>query len=252
MQKKIWLLALAMVGAVLLSGTAAWAESEFYVIAAGPNAVGTKITSVPYTIINPGFYYLTGNLSYSGTTGAITISANDVTLDLMGFSLTGPGDGMNGYAIYMSGRTNVEVRNGTLRGFACGIVEENGTNHRVINVRAINNGKGIYLFGKNHLIKNCSGSNNLDIGLFVESGLITDSAAHNNDAGIGMFGPGSVLGNTACNNGHANFRLGYEVATSIMVDRNSAFGLSRNYYILLGTTGIVGLDTGTKTNAGAP
>ena len=52
--------------------------------------MGTKITSVPYTITQPGFYLLTGNLTYNGTGNAIAVGANvkDVVIDLMGFSLT--------------------------------------------------------------------------------------------------------------------------------------------------------------------
>ena len=46
----------------------------------------TPISSLPYTISEPGSYYLTGNLS--STTNGIVIESNFVTVDLMGFSLT--------------------------------------------------------------------------------------------------------------------------------------------------------------------
>src|ERR1039458_3298480 len=49
----------------------------------------TPISSVPYTISAPGSYYLTGNLAVSSGT-AITIAANQVTLDLNGFTLSSP------------------------------------------------------------------------------------------------------------------------------------------------------------------
>ncbi len=88
MNKRIFILAVAVVA--LLIGSAARAQ-EFYVIAGGATAVGTKITSLPYTISSPGFYYLTGNLSYTGSGNGITVSSDDVTLDLMGFRLSGPG-----------------------------------------------------------------------------------------------------------------------------------------------------------------
>src|ERR1051325_5982475 len=46
----------------------------------------TPISSLPFSITQPGSYYLSGNLT--GTTG-ITIAASGVTLDLNGFELVG-------------------------------------------------------------------------------------------------------------------------------------------------------------------
>ncbi|MCX5891221.1 MAG: hypothetical protein NTY36_17490 [Deltaproteobacteria bacterium] len=255
MQKKIWLWALIL-AAIVTVGNIAWAQSDFYVIAGGGPPVGTKITSLPdagLTISSPGFYFLAGNLNYKGTGNAITIGADDVTLDLMGFTMIGPGgnSGVNG--IYMNGHNNVEVRNGTVRGFSTGVLEDSisgtGSKDRSINVRAYHNNSGIILLDNNNLIRDCSASNNNNTGLYVGSGLIVDSEANNNGlAGIALDGPGSVLGNTACNNGSYNFYLGTGVATSILADRNSAYGLSPNYFIYLKTSGVVI----TANNSGTP
>jgi hypothetical protein len=245
MKKRFW--AAAAVFAMLLIGSAAWAD--FYVIAGG-GAVGTKIISVPYTISTPGFYYLGGNLTHSGDGNAITVSADNVTLDLMGFRLHHEGDMENSYGVYMSARTNVEVRNGTVSGFFIGIAEVsnlNGNKHRAIDIRATNTNTGIWFYGKNHLIKNCNGSNNSNYGLYVMNGMIADCVAADNNYGIAMEGPGSVTGNTARNNQVRNFSVGSGGATSILVDRNSAFGLTPNYYIPALTTGVT-----MGTNAGAP
>jgi len=80
-----------------------------------PAGVGTQITAVPYTITAPGFYYLGGNLS-----GRIYVHSSNVTLDLMGFTISGSGVG-SGTGISISGTTsgleNVEIRNGTIRNF---------------------------------------------------------------------------------------------------------------------------------------
>ena len=65
MKRKYWLLLLVF--AVLLNGNPVLADGDFYVVAVG-GGVGTKITSLPYIITNPGFYYLTSNLSYSSGT----------------------------------------------------------------------------------------------------------------------------------------------------------------------------------------
>jgi hypothetical protein len=251
MKRKLWLLAL--VGAMLLSVSPVLADGDFYVIAGG-GGVGTKITSLPYTITQSGFYYLVGALTYNGSTSAITVNCDDVTIDLMGFKLAYTGSNQV-YGIAIWGKKNVEVRNGTIRGFYVGVVEPfelQGANHRVINVRAVSNtipgAYGIALSGNNHLVQGCNASNNAQTGISVDSGVITNSVACNNIDGIQLKGPGSVIGNIANNNTIKNFRLGtFNTKTPIMVDRNSASGLSLNYSVESGSTGII-----YGTNAGSP
>jgi hypothetical protein len=246
MKRKIWLLTLML---ALICGQAAWAQ-DMYVVAVG--GVGTKINSVPYTISAPGFYYLGGNLTHTGTTHGITVNADDVTLDLMGFSLSHTGAIGAEIGIVMNGRTNVEIRNGTVRGFFNGIQETlaTGNKHRVINVRATNNSRnGIVLNGNNHLVKGCNVCNNGPIGISISNGIIADCVAANNGSiGIALNGTGSVLGNSAINNTDRNFSLGAGGATSILVDRNNAFGLNPNYFVTPGTTGVVI----TANNSGTP
>ena len=107
-----------------------------------------------FQITQPGSYYLTGNVE-TGTKGGITIGTDNVTIDLMGFEVSGPGTGTN-HGIYMFGRDGVEIRNGTVRGFYTGIYESstNGQNHRVLNVRVVSNLKhGIYLNGENYMVR---------------------------------------------------------------------------------------------------
>lgn len=122
--------------ALLLQGRTALASDSFYVVAAMPPGLGAKITSLPYTISSPGFYYLGSNLTSSGSGAAITIAANNVTLDLMGFTLTGsPG---NSVGINLQG-SYIEVRNCSVTQFSSGtgVADASSvTNNRVINVRA--------------------------------------------------------------------------------------------------------------------
>jgi len=78
----------------------------------------TIIGSLPYTISQPGSYYLTGNLTFGDDVTGITISANDVTLDLGGFTLqrTGSaGDSVRSIAINVTG-SGVAIKNGHIDG----------------------------------------------------------------------------------------------------------------------------------------
>jgi len=66
----------------------------------------------PVTISDPGSYRLTSNLYPQREHGAIEIAADDVTIDLNGFTITTDhADGING----VSGRSNIVIRNGTIR-----------------------------------------------------------------------------------------------------------------------------------------
>ena len=51
----------------------------------------TPISSVPYTITQSGSYYLTTNLTANPAEYGIAVLADDVTIDLNGFTLTGSG-----------------------------------------------------------------------------------------------------------------------------------------------------------------
>lgn len=215
----------ALVLAVMLGATAAWAQDAFYVISF-PVGVGTKITSLPYTISAPGFYYLGGDLSTTGN--GITVNANNVTIDLMGFSLVGNGtDGMRG--IEISGRSNVEIRNGTVRNFDGGIYSiMNGNNCRIINIRANSNvGTGIKLVGSNHLVQNCNCSNNPGGSGIWQSGygtMITGNVCNGNSGhGIECTSGGNLIGNVVYGNSGKGFNLSLATSDYYVIDRNTVY-----------------------------
>ena len=88
----------------------------------------TMITNAPVTISSPGSYRLANDINWTGTGTnnaiAITISANDVSLDLNGKSLTGDQyyglDIFTALGIVASKATNVTIFNGTVNGFRSG------------------------------------------------------------------------------------------------------------------------------------
>jgi len=162
------------------------------------------ISSVPYKISSSGFYYLTGDLTAAET--AITVEANDVTIDLRGQQLIGPDSGGN-YGIYMNACGNVEVRNGTVRNFGfygiCEASSRSGKGHRLISVQAMSNGgKGVFLKGSGHLVKDCTAAKNGGDGIDVEYGstLTGNTAYENQGAGIMARGSCTVSGNTTDDN----------------------------------------------------
>lgn len=204
--------------------SATYVHADFYVIA-GSKGVGTKIRSLPYTISSPGFYYIDKNLSCTTGTG-ITITANNVTLDLMGFTIEGSGGPAGSDGINMNGTANVEIRNGTVRDFSrLGITNElnAGHGHRVINVRLFWNGtQGIYFFNSGNLIQGCTaignGSHGINTG--YRSTAIGNVCKSNGSNGITAGTGTTLIGNTCSQNGNygVEFWGGYS-----MVDQNTVW-----------------------------
>lgn len=183
------LLLLGLVGAVLLSTAPVLADGDFYVVAGGGAALGTKIAGLPQAIDKPGFYYLTGNLSCPSGNG-ITINVDDVTIDLMGFSLSGntSSDGITG------SRVNAEIRNGSLSGWNHAIYLI-GTRNRVINLRVANNIYGIYLT-TGSLVRSCLALDNSNTGIDARSSTISNNSLINYLGGTtGIKGDGIISGN---------------------------------------------------------
>jgi hypothetical protein len=74
------------------------------------------ISSAPFTISTSGSYYLTKNLAVSGG-NAITVTTDDVTLDLNGFTISSKANPAAGSGVRLSdSRRNITIRNGTIRG----------------------------------------------------------------------------------------------------------------------------------------
>jgi parallel beta-helix repeat protein len=132
----------------------------------------------------------------------------------MGYSLIGPGktSGAN-YGIHMSGRRNVEIRNGTVREFgSIGIYEDTAgasRKHRVVRVCAISNGgTGIYLSGYGGFIKECTALENGAAGIFTDSSSI-------------------VIGNSCIGNGHNGLQTGHSctIINNNARDNTNSFGI---------------------------
>jgi len=151
--------------------------------------VSGSILAAPTVEIHvSGSYYLTGNRVCSSD--GIVVNADNVTIDLCGYSLIGDGTS-NKDGILLNGCDNAEIRNGTIRNFTgTGILvsESNlGDYHRIINMRVRSNGAhGIFLQGKYNFVKDCIAFGNRLKGIFVqEASLVTGCVAHaNGDTGI--------------------------------------------------------------------
>lgn len=115
-------------------------------------------TSQSIKIFDSGSYYLTGNLTSS--VHCIMVYADDVTIDLMGFSLDGSAGTLGYLGIYfVNSVENALIKNGTIKNFSSKGVYSNSTSSkeiRVIDMTIRNNaGSGIDLAGSRSEIQNC-------------------------------------------------------------------------------------------------
>ena len=134
------------------------------------------IESLPFTIDQPGAYYLTGNLELAEGARGITISADDVTLDLMGFTLSGGAS--QGISLVPPGEDplqNTVVRNGTVDGFSTGLRILDGENGRYEDLQIRNagssGGSGVILTGasRGNVIRRCLVTESVSWGVNISA-----------------------------------------------------------------------------------
>ncbi len=205
---------------------------------------------LPVTISQPGSYRLTGNLTLpNANSQGVVITSSDVTLDLGGFAIVGPGIGGSGDGIGSGpAHANIEVRNGTVEGLGRYGVGMIGANNRVVNVRVLNNGLDGILLGSQSLVQDCTASFNDGSGISTGPGgsvienvatqngivqpsaagivvglgsLVIDNIARNNTgAGVVTGDESNVIGNVLQSNSEDGARTG----DGSMVKNNTASG----------------------------
>lgn len=195
----------------------------------------------PVTISEAGSYRLAGNLEVpDAATTAIEITADNVTLDLNGFTISGPnvctpnpvrctfsGGGIGIKAagdVGVVSPANVRVMNGMVRGMG---------------------GHGIRMMGDGTLVQNVVSMSNGGPGIVVGEGSVIDSVAKLNGSGAALVGL-IVRGCTAVNNVFGIFVRPGGVATGNVALGNAAVGISLNNGTATGNTannnGTYGID----------
>lgn len=179
----------------------------------------------PITITRPGSYRLCGNLTVpdANSTG-IVITADNVTLDLNGFSITGPttctgvpvqtcspvgsGSGID------STMANIVVLNGIIQGMGSHGVFLHGSdkNYRVEKVHTTNNGSnGIYLiFSRGNILNGNKATTNGGRGIDAAFGSVVTGSVVDGNGEIGIVANhgSNVSGNIAINNGSYGLAMG--------------------------------------------
>ena len=125
--------------------------------------------------------------TFSGA--AISVNADDVTIDLNGFVVSGPGrtGSSRGVETLSNAVNRLTVRNGYVRNFGLagittGGISENGIRVDSVTVSAIGDGvpdTGIWLNGQGHLIQNCIVDDVNGRGVLVVQGIVKNTTVTN-------------------------------------------------------------------------
>jgi hypothetical protein len=205
--------------AALLLLTATYATAaEVVITQASVMAAG----GFPYTITEPGSYTLGSNLAVPAHTGAIVIKAENVNLNLGGFTIEGPVTcagrpgpvtscsplSPSAFGVFSHG-DNITISNGSIVGFA---------------------GYGLLLGGQGELVEGVHLKFNGIAGVWLAGGTVRNCSAIRNgngfQAGEGGAGGGGVLeGNTASFNQFDGFAVAASTVVGNVSSNNGGYGL---------------------------
>ena len=178
----------------------------------------------PFQITQPGSYRLTSDLVVASTTAdAIDVSSGNVTLDLNGFSIVGPGSG-SGVGIKANAQPQVRIRNGAVQGMGdMGLFL--GPTCAVERMRITNNGDTGVDGGEGCTITGNVVSNNGHHGISASGVIRGNTVVGNVDQGI--LAAGVIQDNTA--NDNFNGIETKAVASAAPVDTATVIGNSANH-----------------------
>jgi parallel beta-helix repeat protein len=175
--------------------------------------------SYPIVIDHAGSYVLTDNLVVSDPDlNAIEIVVNDVTLDLNGHTIHGPGTSGSGNGIRAVNRYSITIRNGRVWGFGAqgvsvyadpGNPSEKSAGHMVMDIQALNNRYG---------------------GILISAGTVSNCVANSNSmGGIWAYDTALIHCTANKNTGTAGIEIVNSSASNCTVNGNTGHGITAFY-----------------------
>ncbi len=237
MKGRLALCSVVVICIMVLSGSVRAADGVVLIDQARAN--GGHVTpgdtpGFPVTISRPGSYQLTSNLTVArANTTCIEITSDNVTLDLNGFTISGPtvctagpnnsvtcNPSGNGIGVNAPSEGNVTVINGVVTGMGLDGINLAGPGARVENIQAYSNG--------GYGIRTTSGSNNTSsnnggVGILITTGS-NNTAAGNGGDGIDSLG----TANNSVSNNNGGVGINALTANSNASFNNQGDGIDAN------------------------
>ena len=198
----------------------------------------------PIQINAPGSYYFTENITGVFGKDGIVINADNVTLDLSGFTLTTDERILFTVGITDNGirRTNLIIRNGVVRDWGPGVVTAGSTNSTYEDLTVTDNrGVGMYI-GSGSTVRRATVRNNSGTGLYIEQvpdawgSVVEDSNfSRNGSAGVYLYANNVWMhDNVIDSNGSTGITVpggfGYNEVTDNRITGNNGFAVVVNGY----------------------
>jgi parallel beta-helix repeat protein len=160
----------------------------------------------PFVITQPGSYQLIGNLTVAAATNAIIIQADNVVLDLNGFTVQGNGGAAAGIAGIVATSTSarsITVKNGSVRAFPGNGINLAGRGHLVTDVKAEGNASDGIFVSQASVVEHCTATGNGGNGIETSKACaIKDNVCSTNTvSGIRAGQSCTILQNTSASNG---------------------------------------------------
>lgn len=234
--------------------------------AEGPGCFAGDSAGFPVQIANSGSYRLTGNLTVDdGATTVIRIFTAHVTIDLGGFTISGPavcsdrpvtgctnggtGDGI--FAAVSPNHHDITIKNGDIRGMGDdAIALGNIGNVHVDRIRAVSNAGYGFRLGPRSLVTNSYAHANLGLGISSgESARVSDSTfMHNGGTGMSLGGGTTIVTNClTINNGNTGLSCGAADTDTCIID-GVISSLNANFGMTLGGDHMLLRDSNIASN----
>jgi hypothetical protein len=195
----------------------------------GPTVIPGGSVSATYVITQPGSYVLGGNRIMTDPTKPIVqVDAQDVTLDLGGFSLSFAGDAVaSSWGIFIGSPENVAIRNGSIANAELGIWAYDGTGLYVGHVRISTCKYGIHSNASGTLIESCQIADTTVAGIssFTYGTIIRNCTIMNvvNGGGYGIMAGEAQIDGCFVSGGTVGISLGgSSVVSNCKVNNNVA------------------------------
>ncbi|MFZ0929787.1 MAG: hypothetical protein WAN11_14365 [Syntrophobacteraceae bacterium] len=219
MKSRVALSTVVVLSVMLLCGRVHAVDGVVLIDQARANAGGVTpgdTRGFPVTISRSGSYRLSSNLTVTkANTTCIEITSDDVTLDLNGFTISGPtvctpganksvscSPTGNGIGVNAPTEANIAVTNGVVRGMGLDGINLAGTNTRAENIQAYSNGGNGIL---STIGTNNTSSNNGRVGITIVNGSNNTSS---NNGGDGIDSSGTANNNVSNDNGGVGINAG--------------------------------------------